>query len=249
MQQGFQEGGPEIQPADATPRKSNEKIKKKLSWLKGLVKLPESPSKIKLPSHQSPSLSRKSSLASFKDMVLSNMGRSDSSLSLHDPGAPALRLPTQHVLFPALSIAMLRQTPKIHTKRLPPLLKAIYTGDLKKVNGIVAKSGPGELDFLDPLHGFAPLHLAIEMESLLIVRELLGTERGDITSQQFANPDVADFQGRTSLMLVRSFGRCAPRGSHLPGRRPRERRADGAPGRCTRRCECCGCRRVLAPAL
>jgi hypothetical protein len=217
MQQGFQESH---KSAEETPSKSNDKIKKKLSWLKGLVKLPESPTKNKLlPSQQSPNLSRKSSLASFKDRVLNNMGRSDSSLSLQDSGAPALRMPTQHVFFPALSIAMLRQTPKIHAKRLPPLLKAIYTGDLKRVNGILAKNEPGEVDSLDPLHGFAPLHLAVEMESLLIVRELLGSERfetGDTTSQQFANPDVADFQGRTSLMTVRLFSGCAPRGTHLP---------------------------------
>jgi hypothetical protein len=206
MQQAF-EAETQSHTADALPSKSNDKIKKKLSWLKGLVKLPESPAKNKLSSQQqSPSLSRKSSLASFKDRVLTNMGRSDSSLSLQDSGAPALRMPTQNVLFPALSIGMLRQTPKIHAKRLPPLLKAIYTGDLKKVNGILAKNEPGEVDSLDPLHGFAPLHLAIEMESLHIVRELLGSgrlETGDTTSQQFANPDIADFQGRTPLILVR----------------------------------------------
>ena len=112
--------------------------------------------------------------------------------------APALPL------FPELSLAIARQFPIIHANRLPSLHKATYTGDLKKVKSLISKMDTFNVDTRDSLHGLSALHLAVEMDNSLIVKELLGLSEDPETRviSTRANPNVLDMNLRTPLLMV-----------------------------------------------
>ena len=166
-------------------------------------------------------ISRRGSMPSFGDFVQKAalpLSKSQSFFSnrssFHSPNdaSPPFHSPAPR-LFSSFVIEELREIPKIHVKKLDPLQKAVYTGDIRKVKALLQKSET-RVDQISANYGMNELHLAIEMEYPLIVRELLTSSDGDTKMRSFANPNIKDVHGRTPLMIVIHCQKLKFSGSH-----------------------------------
>jgi ankyrin repeat protein len=148
---------------------------------------------------------RRPSLSSLSDLIhSSSVGKSQSITSLISKNSSGSDMNISRKppveLFTSYRLELLKDSPKIHPKRLPSLHKAVYTSNYRKLKLIL--TGPCVIDEMDP-HGLTALHIATEMGNTQMVRELLGQD-GSIDGKDFlpANPNIADSSGRTPLMLV-----------------------------------------------